>query len=413
MMQGAEAFMENKARVMIVDDDALMLEAMASSLDMMGYECIPVNDSREAMKEATLHDPDLFLLDMNMPDVTGLEVLKQLKSDVAHADKPAIFITAVDDREAMAEAFSAGAVDYIMKPAHPREVELRIRTHLHLATSRHDLKTYAKSLEELADERARQLVHADRLATLGTLSAGVAHEINNPLTFISGNVQMLDRFWEILRGTIQPDTPEETRQQYLQMLEVMPRMITGMKEGISRIHRIVSSLKTYARREGDGRQPFPLHEPVEGALELCNKTLSDHHVQVAMAIHHRDLVVLGDSQQIEQVLVNLIVNAVDAADAGDVIRDLKLDVELTRFGSHALISVGDNGPGIDPEVLTRIWEPFFTTKVAGKGTGLGLSIARSIVEGHQGQILAANREQGGMQFDVLLPLYGEYRPRKQ
>lgn len=407
---------ELKSKILIADDEEIFLAAMSAMLESLGYDCVTVSDGTQVVCEALNSNPDLIVLDMLMPGVSGVEVCRQIKINPQLKDCPVIFITGAGDLPRVLEAFEAGAVDYITKPINAQEVAVRIRTQVELSHANRELAHYATSLEVLARDRARQLMHADRLATLGTLSAGVAHEINNPLTFISGNVQVIERFWEALRDGVEVAVraDPERAEKYRFILEAMPHIITGMKEGVARIVKIITSLKTYSKQGNAQKQPFRLLESLEGALQLCHKPISDGQVQLERRMDDPDILVYGDAQQIEQVLVNLITNAIDATTASALKRHPSLGIDISRRDGQVQIAVEDNGDGIDPEILPRIWDPFFTTKSPGKGTGLGLSIVRSIVEEHNGTIQARVLESGGMRFEVILPLHRfEDTPQEQ
>ncbi len=392
--------MPEPATIMVVDDDEISLRLIASSLQNAGYRLRPIKDSRQV--PAALKDglPDLFLLDVLMPELDGIQLCKLLKDRSDTRDIPVIFLTAAEETDQKIDAFKAGAEDYITKPVNAVELNLRIKTHLELFFARRKLQDYASDMENLARQRADQLIHADRLALLGALSAGVAHEINNPTTFISGNVQTLERFWEILgrevSGLKQPSSATKDQLDFIAL--EMPELLKGIKDGVIRIKQIVQSLTFFARKEEGKREVFYFKDSLNKALELCNKILKDN-VRLDLDIDE-GIRLLGDNQQIEQVLVNLIVNAVDAMEKT---ANPFIAIKAKAGSGKVMVSLADNGPGIDQALADRIWEPFFTTKDSGKGTGLGLSIVRSIIEAHGGRVCAFNVGEGGFRVEISLP----------
>jgi two-component system NtrC family sensor kinase len=393
--------------VMIVDDNRPSLMLLERGLVRLGYNALTAQSGEEALKLANEANIEIFLLDVIMPGMSGFETARALHATEKYREAPVLFMTGAEDMQQRIEGFEAGGVDYIMKPIHTVEVAKRVGIHLELFRRRRELERYANEMEALAKERAKQLAHADRLAMLGTLAGGVAHEINNPLSFISGNVQELRKNWPKINEMLTrynatgPDDAEEVG--YMQ--EDMPEILDGIYNGITRIAKIVSGLKTFVREKGADWAPFPVKQAFDSAVLLARGAL--HEVQVIPEFDDDLPPVLGDAQQIEQVLVNLCVNAAHAMEGR---HDQKLWVRGKTDGTHVLLMVEDNGKGIPEENLESIWNPFFTTKEVGKGTGLGLSICQNIIEEHHGTIGATNVPGGGALFTIRLPVAAEAAP---
>lgn len=395
---------DEKQKIMIVDDDKVSLKLLENYLDNSGYECIVYSDSVKARDRlGDMPAPNLFLLDLFMPEVTGIDLCKKIKSDKKFKDIPVIFLTSESKTSQKIVAFDSGAVDYITKPIDLKEVAIRIGTHLELYRAHKKLEEYAYNMEKLAEERAKQLVHADRLATIGTLAAGMGHEINNPTTFISGNVQTMERFWGIIKPLLEKmditDPDEKSKLEFVK--KEMPDLLYGIKDGVSRIKRIVDSLKVFSRKETSNKQPVRIEDCIENSLVLCRKLLKDN-MKVDVQVKSPGLMILADMQKIEQVLINIMINA---AHATEKIKNAGLFITVYKNNNGmATINLTDNGPGIPEHYIEKIWDPFFTTKEAGKGTGLGLPIAREIIESHNGAINAFNRKEGGANFEIILPI---------
>ncbi|ACY17631.1 sensor histidine kinase [Haliangium ochraceum] len=390
--------------IMVADDSPTSLMLLERGLVRLGYNVITAQNGQEALELAETNAVDLFLLDVQMPGMTGFETAQAIHKVEKYRDAPVLFLTGDGDIQQRIKGFEAGGVDYIIKPFHTVEVAKRVGIHLELFKRRRESERYANEMETLAKERAKQLAHADRLAMLGTLAGGVAHEINNPLSFISGNVQELRKNWpqidQLLSEQIEarPDEAEELT--YLQ--EDMTEILDGIHNGITRIAKIVSGLKTFVREKGADWAPFPVKLSFDGAMMLCRGAVREINVESDFP---DDLPpVRGDSQQLEQVLVNLCVNASHAMEGRP---DQKLWVRSWSEDGHVLITVTDNGNGIPEENLESIWNPFFTTKDVGKGTGLGLSICQNIIQDHGGSIEASNVDEGGARFTIRLPIAPE------
>ncbi len=392
----------NKTKILIVDDEVISLEKMRLNLTTLGYDCLALSDSEEALGFAKRFEPDLFLLDLLMPKLSGIELSALIKKQTQFASTPIIFLTADSDVENKIKAFEAGAVDYLTKPVSSKELAARVGTHLELAAVRKKTLEYAAEMERLAEERAKQLIHAERLIALGTLSAGIAHEVNNATTIVSGNAQTLENFWPLISESLEHEIQREPAKagKLDFILKETPHLLTGMMDGVTRIKKIVDSLRLYSRKEEVRKDKVRVIECVESALSLCEKTLRSS-VEIEKKIENPEMEIAANAQQITQVLVNLIVNALDSMQGQS---NGRLTIEVYAKDLFAHIVFSDNGPGIPSKILGRIWDPFFTTKEPGKGTGLGLSIGKSIIENHHGTITVSNRPEGGASFHISLPL---------
>jgi two-component system sensor histidine kinase HupT/HoxJ len=255
----------------------------------------------------------------------------------------------------------------------------------------------------------QQLVHSEKMASLGRLVAGVAHELNNPISFVLGNVQALRRYGERLQryfaaeaGTSTPAERQRLRELHRidAVLADLPSLVDGMSEGAERTAGIVDGLKRFSVVDLDERTGLDLREVVDRAIHWISKG-SAPDFDVRWTPPAAPCWVRGSAGQLLQVVMNLIQNAADAcaAQPGGA-----LQISLARDAAAGWRLVfDDNGPGIPPEHLGRIFDPFFTTKPVGQGTGLGLSISHGIVERHGGQLSAAAAPGGGARFVIELP----------
>jgi len=389
--------------IMIVDDQRTSLMLLERGLVRLGYHVITSESGMEALDRADDANIDIFLLDVQMPGMNGFDTARALHAKEKYSETPILFMTGAEDVQQRLAGFEAGGVDYILKPVHTVEVAKRVGIHLEVFRRRKELERYANEMETLAKDRAKQLAHADRLAMLGTLAGGVAHEINNPLSFISGNVQEMRKIWpkvdEALSRYI--DTGPDDVEEIGYMREDMPEILEGIHNGITRIAKIVSGLKTFVREKGADWAPFPVRQSYDSAVLIARGAL--HEVQVIPEFAEDLPNVHGDAQQLEQVLVNLCVNAAHAMEGQP---NQKIWVRGKVDGDFVVITVEDSGKGIPEDVLESIWNPFFTTKEVGKGTGLGLSICQNIIEEHGGTIGAGNVPGGGAVFTIRLPQAG-------
>lgn len=255
----------------------------------------------------------------------------------------------------------------------------------------------------------QQLLHAEKMASLGRLVAGVAHELNNPISFVLANAHVLGGYRERLErylDAVHHNMPHGEREALRHQLRIdllladLPSLVEGTVEGAERTAEIVSALKRFSAVDREAISEINFNEVVERAIHWI--TLG---VAPDLNVHWQPTLtawVRGNSGQLLQVLMNLIQNAYDAA-RSDGEQAPQVWLSLTQEADWITLQVRDNGPGIAPEHLTHVFDPFFTTKPVGKGTGLGLSISYSIIERCGGQLLAGNPPQGGAQFTLILP----------
>lgn len=276
-----------------------------------------------------------------------------------------------------------------------------------------ELKRAYRQLRDAHDalkQAQQQLLHSEKMASLGRLVAGVAHELNNPISFVLGNVHVLQRYGERLGRYLEAihrlDLPPEVQSMRAELridhlVNDLPSLMAGTLEGAQRTTDIVSGLKRFSAVVRDEVTQVELNAIVERAIHWVKKgTAPRFEIEWTPdgPCH-----VTGNSGELLQVMMNLIQNAYDAAVTVPD-RPPRLVISIERRGAMVRLVFADNGPGIAAEHLSRVFDPFFTTKSVGKGTGLGLSISYGIVEQHGGQLTAANLPAGGAQFTLSLPL---------
>ncbi len=249
-------------------------------------------------------------------------------------------------------------------------------------------------LEELVKEKTNQLLHTERMASIGLMAAGVAHEINNPNAVIRANTQMLRKFRYVLMSG------QEVEEHFV--LDEMDAVLDRIDRNSRRIETIVSGLRQFSRKEPSTRAPVEVIGCLEDALVLTRNSLKNT-VTLRQELPISLPMVLASSQELVQVFVNLILNGVHACEAGGG----ELTIRASREGESIQILFQDNGPGIPREHQQRIFEPFFTTKAPQKGVGLGLSISKGIVESFGGSIQVSSEEGAGAQFRIALPILGD------
>jgi PAS domain S-box-containing protein len=307
------------------------------------------------------------------------------------------------------------------------QAELFDSVHANAAASKAQALKLKNALADLQKTQS-QLIQTEKMSSLGQLVAGVAHEINNPVNFIYGNLNYTNRFVQSLLGLIdlyRQSYPEPTPEiasfleeidfEFLQ--EDLPKMLTSMKIGAERIRQIVLSLRNFSRTDQEGRKPFNIHEGLDSTLLILQNRFKAYGDRPAINLtkHYGDIpMVYAYAGQLNQVFMNILSNAIDAIDEGlhhkDMASEISIITELKQPTVAAqqptvVIRIADNGQGIPENIRQKLFDPFFTTKPVGKGTGLGLSISYQIVvEKHQGKLECFSTVGEGTEFRIEIPI---------
>ena len=371
------------AKVLVVEDERIVAKDLERTLKRLGHS-VPATASSadDAIRMAEEHRPDVVLMDIHLDGPRdGIAAASELR---ARMDVAVVYLTAFADDDTVSRARETDPFGYLVKPFNERELHSTLEIALH----RH--KTEAR------------LRLQDRMVSLGALAAGVAHEINNPLAFVMANLGFASK--EIAAAAAELDAlaapPAEVAVPHGRLRGARQAM-DDAAEGAERIRRIVADLKGFARPDDARRSPIELWPSVDAALRLVWSQLR-HRADVVREPGPAPLV-LANAARLEQVFVNLLVNAAQAMDEAHRSTNLLRVTTRTDDRGRAVIEIADNGKGIAAEDLARIFEPFFTTKPVGVGTGLGLSICRTIVAELGGDISVESAPDRGALFRILLP----------
>ena len=424
----------SKTEILVVDDLPDNLRLVSNLLIHQGYVVRKATNGTMALRSAQAEPPDMILLDINMPDLDGYEVCRQLKTFDNTRAIPVIFLSALDDAIDKVKAFQVGGVDYITKPFQVEEMLIRIQTQL-------KVQRLTQTLEQQVEQRTTelsqalhylketqlQLVQHEKMSALGNLVAGIAHEINNPVGFIAGNLQpAIDYINDLFRlidfyQTKMPDVEPDIADIDLEYLrEDLPKLIDSMKLGVQRISHISTSLRTFSRADQDYKVPFNIHEGIDSTIMILKHRLkaNDDRPEIEIVKNYANLPQIECFPgQLNQVFMNILANAIDALEDSNIgrsFRDIELKpnritvkTELSNDSQFVSIRIQDNGIGMRDDVKQKIFEHLFTTKCVGKGTGLGLAIAHQIVvEKHHGAIAVNSTLGEGTQFVITLPVKG-------
>ncbi len=344
-----------RARIVLAEDNVELRQFIRGLLEGE-FDLFTAGDGDEAWALVNRERPDLVISDVMMPGRSGTQLCNDIKTDPALVATPVILLTARVGSEATLEGYAHGADDFVAKPFHPRVLLARVRA---------QLKLRALGL---------QLAEREKLAVVGTLAAGILHEVRNPVNSILNAARVL------AGGSATPD--------------LGVRLLAVIADGAQRIQGITSALETHARpAEAGGAALCDVHEGLDATLLLLE------HRMAAVAVHREFAARARASAPpgpLNQVFLNIIDNALRSGAKN-------LFVATASGAGVITVRIGDDGPGIPPDVVRRIFDPFFTTRKVGAGTGLGLFLSRKTVEDCGGRIRYADRRGGGAEFIVELP----------
>lgn len=423
-----------KGNILVVDDTPDNLRLLSAMLTSQGFEVRKALNGKMALTACLTLLPDLILLDINMPDMDGYQVCQQLKANERTCTVPVIFISALDDVLDKVKAFDVGGVDYITKPFHGSEVISRIKNQINLHLLQVKLQEKNWLLQETLDKlKASQVqqIQNEKMVALGQLVAGIAHEVNNPISFIYGNLLYASQYVDYLKNIIenyQKEYPEPpaTIEKMLKDVDLnyvmkdLQDLMGAMYRGADRIREIVVALQNFSRHEEAHLKVVNIHEGIDSTLVMLQHRLkqTDFRPEILVVKDYQELpLVTCYVSELNQVFMHLLKNAIDALNTGVRHQEGKLEnnpqfstpqihIRTQLIDTHTIeIAIADNGPGIDESLQSQIFNPFFTTKPVGQGSGLGLSISyQIIVQKHQGKISCASSPGQGAEFKILLPL---------
>jgi two-component system NtrC family sensor kinase len=396
--------------VLVVDDMDANLVAMDALLSGMGCEVVLAKSGNDALRQLLKNDFAVLLLDVQMPEMDGYEVARYVREYPRTQNIPIIFLTATSNTEDnVLRGYGSGAVDFLFKPLNPTVLRSKVRVFLDLYISGQKLTSANEALEREHAELLRtngklekayetlqaaqvRLVQSAKMASLGELVAGIAHEINNPLAFVMsllGTVrQGLAEVNTDVEGRLSAGSRTPWRRAHDRLAE--------MAHGLDRIRDLVAKLRAFSRLDEGEWKTVSLRECVDSVTTILGHRF-EGRIRVGVELAEPDSIYCMPSL-LNQALMNLVANAIDAIDGQGAI-----DISSSWSDEACTILVTDTGSGIPEDLVNRVVEPFFTTKPVGQGTGLGLSITYSIVQKHGGMLELRRASGGGAAVAMIIP----------
>ncbi|MBU2552346.1 MAG: response regulator [Proteobacteria bacterium] len=375
-------------KILVVDDSEAARKPIAIHLGELGHHVIEANNGLEALELYQSMSFDLIISDIRMPEMNGLDLLRRVKA--IDPDQEMIIVTGHGDMDSTLVALRLGAANYLMKPLRLEEAAL--------AVERIDTK---RALQARLQEQEDRLLRAQKMADLGLVAAGVAHEINNPNTFVQGNIQTLAKFCQIIKeyihraeaaGVAKPDRLDF-------VIQELPGVLKASLEGTERIRRIVNNLAAFTRRDPDENLgDIDLNQSVGQAIEAMGDVLGGVRVKTLLASGLPP--VRAAQRELIDIVTEILKNSVKALDG---CQDPEIEINTYQSSPDSVVlAVEDNGPGVDPKNLDKVCVPFYTSDPIIGRPGLGMSKVYARVTRFGGDIVLANRPDRGFRVTIRL-----------
>ncbi len=414
--------------ILVVDDEpdieALVSQKFRREIRKGEYQFIFASNGAEAYQQVIssatgeFFKIDVVLTDINMPVMDGLALIEHLNA-LTHPPKPVV-VSAYSDIANIRIAMNNGAFDFVTKPINFQDLKITLDKTLKAVT--------AEKNSRLQLQQAQlQLMQSEKMSSLGQMVAGMAHEINNPINFIYGNLKPAQDYVQdliLLLELYQAHYPEPIVeiQDHIETIDLdflkedLSKLFSSLKIGATRIRELVLSLRNFSRLDEAQKKPVDIHEGIESTLIILASRIkgTPNRPKIQLVREYGNLPLVDcHASQLNQVIMNLLGNATDALEEksqGHSMQALADSPNVIQIKTSVIddgwvrIAIADNGPGIDEAAAEKLFEPFFTTKPAGKGTGLGLAISHQIiVEKHRGRLFCEPRLEQGARFVIELP----------
>ncbi|OZH52387.1 hypothetical protein AFK68_24640 [Hydrocoleum sp. CS-953] len=421
--------------ILIVDDNPINMKLAVSVLESYNFNILVSLNGNNCLKQARENSPDIILLDVLMPGIDGFETCKRLKADPETKDIPVIFMTALSDTEDKITGFEVGAVDYVTKPIKIDEVLARVKVHIQLRELTKKLKKKNILLQEEIQQRIiaeaklkktlqelqvaqKEIVSKEKLAYLGTLTSGIAHELCNPLNFVQNFAQLsselLDEFLEDLTLEINKIEAEKF-DDFTEIINELKHNTDGIYQHSKRAEKIIRMMVKHARLDSSQLQSSNLNNILTQSLQFAGQSLWEKDkfpIKINTNYDNSIGKVLVSYSDLIQAFINMFDNSyyalktkLEQQESTNQDFTPTVSVQTCNLGEKVEIRIYDNGIGINSKIRDKIFDPFQTTKPPGEGIGLGLSLSYEIIVGqHHGSIEVESKLEEYSEFIIEIPV---------
>ncbi|MFA7479870.1 MAG: response regulator [Vulcanimicrobiota bacterium] len=423
-----------RTRILVVEDSPTFQAFLLHELGEEGYQVEAASSGEEAMELCATSDFDAVLVDLVLPGMQGIELCKLLEARRQAKEEcfAIIILTSKESSDDMTRGLEAGADDFLNKSSDLTVVKARIRglvrrkrfqeenarisrelkeRHLETLAAQADARARARVAEEMEkanklleaanrelSEKQTQLVQSEKMASLGQLVAGIAHEINNPMAFVLTNLHNIRGWLKEMSPEVESQLPPPLRKKWAKTHQ----RLDSVEIGLERVRDLVVRLRTFSRLDEGEFKFVDVHESIDSVILLLEHRLNSTGITLEKRYNFSEPLLGCLPGQLNQVVMNLLTNAIDAVQ--EVEGEQKIIIATAKDGEWFLLQVKDNGVGISKSAQGRVFDPFYTTKPVGLGTGLGMSISYGIIQAHQGTIDLQSRPGEGSEFRIRIPL---------
>jgi len=373
------------AKILLVDDEEDIREVLRFFLTDIGYSVLTAPSGKKALEVLSSENPSVVLCDIKMPEMDGIQVLRQIKSDVP--DTEVIMITGHGDMELAIQCLQLDATDFITKPIEESVLEFSLKRAIERYEMRRQLRAYTEKLEQMVEEKSRQLIDAERMAAIGETVAGLSHSIKNIAGSLKGGLFVIEKGLEL------------DNKEYLQQGWQLVR------RNVDNIRNLSMDLLNYGKVGSVKFRKVDPNIPIQEVFRLMIPRAEEENIRLEMELDRKLKPIILDPDAVERCLLNLVTNALDACadhEPQDGTHLVRLQSEAGT-ASGVVYRVIDTGPGIDDAIRDQLFQSFFSTK-GMRGTGIGLMMTQKIVELHGGSIRAESEKGKGTCFVVRLPV---------
>ncbi|MBP7497172.1 MAG: hybrid sensor histidine kinase/response regulator [Bacteroidales bacterium] len=406
-MQGY-IFDKAQITILIVDDQPYNIKVLEEILKKESYNYLIATNAQETYQILLSTIPDLILLDIMMPGEDGFEICRKVKNNPKTSEIPIIFLTAKVEVDDKVRGFKLGAIDYITKPFQPIEVSARVSTHIALKKSKEFIIKYNMQLEEILEQRTKELIKSEKQAAFGQLIQGIIHNIRGPISSVISSFSLIE-FYKEDTNKILSEQPEV----YKKLNESLNEIWEVIRHDESQLQKLIKTVDAMMIKSRSDKSEVielvDLNEIIRQEIEFMRADMFFNKIEKNIKLFEEPLNIKVIPGEIAQVFNNLLKNSLDAMHTS---LQPKIEIGTGTNGSHYWFYVADTGQGISESIIDKIFDPFYTTKKMRRdenddsptGSGIGLHFCKQTIESYGGRIEVISKPDKGAKFIVYIPL---------